>query len=196
MADPKTVLNPDKWVDQHGDFLFSYALSRLRNRSAAEDAVQETFLAALKAKTNFGGRSSERTWLVGILKNKIVDHVRLVSREQGSVDVDMLPCEKEQPFIASGQWASFWTPQCTPIDWGSDPESIFENKSFWEWLRHCIESLPPRLAHIFTLREMDQMKTAEICSQTGVTANNLWVMLHRARMQLRRCLELNWIGGK
>jgi len=151
-------------------------------------------LAALKAKESFSARSSERTWLVSILKNKIVDHFRRAVREQNLTEPELLPCELERPFLTSGELSRHWNPDLKPLDWGPNPETALDKKEFWDCLQRCIETLPTRLGQVFVRRELDQVSTDEICAELNVTAGNLWVMLHRARMQLRRCLEVNWIG--
>lgn len=184
------LLNPEVWVDQHGDYLFRFAMSRLRDRALAEEAVQETFLAALKSRESFGGQSSERTWLIGILKHKIIDHYRRTSRELPLFE-DQLSGEQEESFRSSGEWVGHWTEQAAPSDWG-DAQKSLEQKEFWEVLHRCLSTLPERLAQVFILREMDEMSSSEICKILNITESNLWVMLHRSRAQLRRALETNY----
>jgi len=184
--------NPETWVDEHGDYLYSYALLRLRHRELAEEIVQETFLAALKACRNFAGQSSERTWLVGILKHKIVDHFRRASREQPVADFD--GASDDELFRKSGEWVDHWTVEGAPKEWKDDPSQLLEQKEFWEIFKRCLAKLPPRLAEAFTLREIDGLRSEEICEILAISPNNLWVMLHRARALLRRNLEVNWFG--
>jgi RNA polymerase sigma-70 factor, ECF subfamily len=186
-----TFSNPEVWVDQYGDYLFRYAMSRLRDRTLAEEAVQETFLAALKGKESFGGQSSERTWLIGILKHKIIDHFRKSSRELPLFE-EQLPYEQEESFRSTGEWVGHWTEQAAPGEWGMDPIKSLQQKEFWEALERCLSMLPARLAQVFILREMDEMSSDEICKTLNITESNLWVMLHRARAQLRRSLEINY----
>jgi len=180
--------NPENWVDQYGDYLLRYAMSRLRDRSLAEEAVQETFLSALKAKQSFEGQSSERTWLVGILKHKIIDHYRKTSRELPLFE-DQSGAEPEETFRKSGEWVGHWTPGAAPAEWGGDPTRELQRKEFREALQRCLSMLPERLAQVFILREIEEMSSAEICKTLNITESNLWVMLHRARAQLRRSLE-------
>jgi RNA polymerase sigma-70 factor (ECF subfamily) len=191
----QSFLNPREWVDRYGDYLFRYAYSRLRDRVSAEDAVQDTFLAALKARSTFAARSSERSWLVGILKHKIVDHLRKKFLEHPGEQPDVLPCEKEHVFGTSGKWRGHWIQDRGPIEWGGNPSEFLEKREFWEVFERCLKELPPRLASAFTLHQMEEMKPGPICKELGITPTNLWVMLHRTRKQLRRCLEINWIGG-
>jgi RNA polymerase sigma-70 factor (ECF subfamily) len=185
------ALNPETWVDAHGDYLYSYALLRLRDRELAEEMLQETFLAALKARHNFARQSSERTWLVGILKHKIVDHFRRSSRERPVADFEANSNDDDR-FHKSGEWAGHWTQEGAPKEWKDDPSQLVENQEFWEIFNRCLAQLPPRLAEAFTLREIDGLSSEEICEILDISPNNLWVMLHRARALLRRGLEVNW----
>lgn len=180
------VVDPSDWVDRYGDYLFRYAMLRLRDRSAAEDLVQETFLAALKARHSFSGDSSEGTWLVGILKHKIADHFRRRSREVPLPGGDLPDPPGDDPFDAGGRWAT------GPAEWGGNPADLVRQKAFVDQLKKCLSGLPPNHANAFTLREIEGADTEEICKVLNVTATNLWVILHRARMQLRRCLETHW----
>ena len=181
--------DPAEWVDRHGDALYRYALLRLRNAELAEDIVQECLLAALDARDSFTGRSSERTWLVGILKRKVIDHVRRTTREPTS-DVEQDDHYEKKAFDAKGFWA------LAPGRWGGDPGSDTENTEFWAVFRTCLENLSPRLAEAFLLREMDQMESEDVCQVLGLTPTNLWARLHRARLGLRRCLEAHWFTGR
>jgi RNA polymerase sigma-70 factor (ECF subfamily) len=180
--------DPADWVDRYGDYLFRYALLRLRDRSAAEDLVQETFLAALKNRETFSGGSSEATWLVGILKHKIADHFRRQAREGSLPDGEPPDPSGDTPFGATGHWTS------GPADWGGNPPDLLRQKEFLEELTKCLSGLSPAQANAFTLREIEGLSTGEICKILDVTETNLWVILHRARMHLRRCLETRWFA--
>jgi RNA polymerase sigma-70 factor (TIGR02943 family) len=182
--------DPARWVDEHGDYLFRFALSRLRRREAAEDLVQETFLAALRARERFAGASSERTWLVGILKRKIVDHLRRTGREQPAGDLAAVDRWADGLFDERGHWRK------KPGKWPADPSAALEKTEFWSIFSRCLGKLPERLANAFVLREVEELDSHEVCKVLGVSANNLWVMLHRARLGLWRCLEINWFGTK
>lgn len=178
--------DPSEWVDRYGDYLFRYAMLRLRDRTAAEDLVQETFLAALKGRGSFAGGSSEATWLVGILKHKIMDHFRRQAREAPLEDGDL----REQPDPSSFDRSGHWAPG--PTDWGGNPADLYREKKFLDQLAKCLAGLSPNHANAFTLREIEGADTGEICKVLNVTETNLWVILHRARMQLRGCLETHW----
>ncbi len=180
------IVDPSEWVDRYGDYLFRYAMLRLRDRSRAEDLVQETFLAALKGRQSFSGDSSEGTWLVGILKHKILDHFRRQSREVLLPVGDFLDPPGDEPFNPDGHWAA------GPTEWGGNPEDLFRQKEFREQLTKCLSGLSPAHSTVFTLREIEGAGTEEICKELNVTETNLWVILHRARMQLRKCLENSW----
>jgi RNA polymerase sigma-70 factor, ECF subfamily len=185
----QSLSDPERWVDDHGDLLYRYALVRVRDGSTAEELVQETFFAALKSRSRFSGASSERTWLVGILKHKIVDHFRRSTRELpadesfGAEDLDLFDANR------------YWIHEIGPADWGADPASLYERSRFWEVLEHCLGELPPRAASAFTLREIEGLEADEVRDALGVTPSNLWVILHRARAHLRLCLERRWVGA-
>jgi RNA polymerase sigma-70 factor (ECF subfamily) len=182
--------HPDQWVELHGDYLYRFALSRLRDPKTAEDLLQEAFLAALQSLDRFEGRSTERSWLTGILKHKILDHFRRSGRETALDHQDDLPDTDAGLFGEDGHWRSDVN---YPAEWG-DPDRTLDQARFWEILGNCIGELPARTARAYTLREIDGEETDAICKTLEITPTNLWVMLHRARLHLRECLELHWIG--
>jgi RNA polymerase sigma-70 factor (ECF subfamily) len=190
---PVKLSDPERWVEEHGDYLFKYALSRLRDPAKAEDMIQETFLAALKGAKDFQGRSSEKSWLVGILKNKICDSYRKASRETSFTDLEFYSDEEGDRFIADGLFKDGWIHEVGPQEW-SNPGASLDNEAFWQTYRECSDKLPKNVSAVFNLRELDGVESKEICAMLNITENNFWVMLHRARMALRRCLELNWFG--
>lgn len=194
-----TVKTPDPalWVDEHGDYLFKYAMFRLRDQSIAEDVVQETLLGALQAYSSFAGRGAERTWLVGILKHKIIDYFRKASRETAVGQGDEESFEHEELFRPQGdEWVGHWKPVFAPADWQSNPALLAEQNEFWEVFSRCLQPLPQRISSAFTLREVEGLESEEICEILSISVNNLWVMLHRARIHLRNCIEINWIKSK
>jgi RNA polymerase sigma-70 factor (TIGR02943 family) len=184
----RAAANPERWVDEHGDCLYRYALVRVRKPEIAEDLVQETFLVAVRTFDKFGGRSSERSWLCGILKHKICDHFRKIGRETTFTDMEFLQDEMSHKFVEQG----FWNHDRGPKEWKPEAEAVMDRAEFWQTLRVCLGKLPPRVADVFMLREMEELETAEICESLSITQSNLWVMLHRARMALRECLEIHW----
>ena len=185
---PETPLNPENWVDLYGDYLFSFALFRVQNQAAAEDLVQETFVAALQNRKNFKGQASERTWLIAILKNKIIDYLRKQSRELPTDDIERFLNMSGDQFNAAGKWVA------GPGKWSFTPSMLYDKKEFWQALRRCLESLPKRLAQAFILREMDGMSHEEICKVLEISSSNSWVVLYRARMGLKKCLGTSWFN--
>jgi RNA polymerase sigma-70 factor (ECF subfamily) len=181
-------LNPATWVEQHGDFLYRYAVVRLGRPEAAEDVVQETFLGALRGREQFQGGCSERTWLVSILKRKIIDQLRRKGREQPVGDLGADDWESEL-FDRRGHWKK------VPRPW-TNPDAAVESAEFWTVFSGCLGKLPQRLAEAFSLREMDGVDSAEVCKVLAVSPGNLSVMLHRARLRLWRCLGINWFGNE
>jgi len=186
--------DPERWVEEHGDLLFKYALVRLRDTAKAEDLVQETFLAALKGGKSFAGRSAERTWLIGIMKNKIADHFRKMNRETSFTDLAFYDEQENDQFVTDGLSKGSWLTEHAPGDWHPEPGANLDSEVFWKAFRECAGKLPKNINVAFCLREIDEIETKEVCRILNVSENNLWVMLHRARMALRRCLEINWFG--
>jgi len=182
------TLDPEVWVDEHGDALFRYALFRIRDAQVAEDLVQEAFLAAIRGKDSFAGRSSVKTWLFGILKHKIIDHIRKVSRERPAEDIEAIADLADKNFDDQGGWKH------QPSQWATNPGLLFQQQEFWEILQQCLSELPPRLNQAFTLRELDGHSVDEVRKILNVTPTNGGVMLYRARMRLRECLALRWFG--
>lgn len=192
----KSILSdPKEWLSEHGDILFGYALRLVSDRLVAEDLVQETLLAALKARASFSGSSSERTWLVGILKNKVVDYYRKSGRETNLERPDDFSDYDDSDYISKGPDAGTWQPERRPKDWSVDPNDPVEQQEFWKHLINCLDKIDQRLALVYCLREIEEMEYKEVCNVLSVTATNLRVMLYRARKLLRRCLETNWIDS-
>ncbi|MFG6442552.1 sigma-70 family RNA polymerase sigma factor [Roseateles sp. LKC17W] len=168
--------------------LLKYARLQLRNPAWAEDAVSETMLAALEKPQAFAGNSQLKTWLIGILKHKLIDQIRRNSRELSTTatredgeDLD------ELLFTADGHWRE------SPHDWGN-PEDALRQVDFMKVLELCVEKLPGQQGRLFMMREWLELESDEICKELAITPTNLWVMLHRARLRLRECLQLNWFG--
>ena len=186
-------LEPERWVEQHGDALLGFAAARVRDRAIAQDLVQETFLAAIKSSERYAGRASERSWLFGILRNKLVDHYRSQSREINFTSLESALPEEEGAFGTSGPGKDGWALRLAPKAWDT-PEANLVSKEFQHVFKDCLGRLPEKIGQVFVLREIDGVTSDDICKDLGVSANNLWVMLHRARMGLRRCLEVHWFG--
>lgn len=177
---------------QHRDYLLRFARLQLRNDAWAEDAVSETLLAAIAKPQSFANRSQLKTWLVGILKHKVVDILRQRKREvvldgaaegDGGEELDALM------FKADGHYAA------QPADWGN-PEQDLQSRQFFAVLEACAEKLPATMGRVFLMREWLELSSEEICKELQLTPTNLYVQLHRARLRLRECLELNWFGNR
>lgn len=176
-------------ADLHG-YLMKFARLQLRNESWAEDAVSEVMLAALAKPQAFANRSQLKTWLVGILKHKVVDALRQKGREVCLTDQE--DGSEEDPldylgFKADGHYVE------PPAEWGN-PEQQTSSRQFFEVLEACVSHLPAVQGRLFLMREWLELSSEEICKELGLTATNLYVQLHRARLRLRECLELNWYG--
>ena len=177
-------LNSDLWVDRYGDMLYRYTLVRVKNPDAAEEIVQVTLLAALQAKESFQGRSAEKSWLFGILKHKILDHFReLKNQRTYEVTTDDGSDPLGNAYQHDGHWAN------TPTNWDTDPHKAAENSQLVEALAKCLDRLSDKFRNTFVLKEIEGLTSEEICKEMDIKPTNLWVILHRARTQLRKCLE-------
>ena len=179
-------LDPAQWVNRYGDYLFQYALKRLRSTESAEEAVQETFVAGLRYRDQYAQRGEERAWLLGILKRKIVDVVRARARQKTFDVADDDHDISNVLFDHRGRWKG------DPRICGCAPHQRLESQEFWEAFRSCLEGLPPRQADVFSLRELDAKSSEEVCKDLEITPSNLWVLLHRARLRLAHCLKSRW----
>jgi RNA polymerase sigma-70 factor (ECF subfamily) len=173
--------DPSTWVDEHGDYLYRYALSRLRDANAAEEVVQQSFLAALKHLQQFSGRGSLRAWLLGILKRKVIDYVRQRNRASYLSD-EAVPEITDRLFGRNGSW----TDQIRATGWKAFDS--LEREEFWQILKGCLQGLPNRQADVFVLREMDDKSTEDICKVLEISPSNLWVLLHRLFRSIRGVL--------
>lgn len=178
---------PEQWLDEHGDALYRFAFARLHDEDAAADLVQETLLAAWRARDSFQGGSAERTWLTGILKHKIIDHIRREIRRR-----EMADAIEHDPtgdfFDASGHWAEH------PAPWRDDPARLCEDAHFRDTLERCLDGLPEKQRLAFRMREIGGDDTPAICKALEITPTHLHVLIHRARLALRKCLEIHWFG--
>lgn len=181
----KHSLNPNKWIVLYADYLYNYAITRVDDQDVAKDLVQETFFSGIKGKDNFRGQAAERTWLVSILKRKIIDHYRKVNSAKGQKEVRM-------NFYEEGKKKGNWIEEKVPQAWGNDAEKKIENSELKDALDACISNLPEKYRMVFLLKTVQKYETEEICNELGITASNLWVIIHRARMQLRNCMEEKW----
>lgn len=186
-------IDPSSWVDDYGDALLRYALYRVNDQAQAEDLVQDTFLAAIKSLDRFGGRASVKTWLTGILKNKIIDYYRKKGRTQNFSDLSTFyEREAEEMFRDDGHWKP--DASTHPGDWKPEQIENMDRQEFWEQFHICSDKLPEKIRQVYLLREVDGVSSEEICEMLDITRQNLWTILHRARMALRKCLETHWFA--
>ena len=189
----KKILNAERWLELYGDILYRYSFRYVKDKQTAEDLVSETLLAGLKAQTSFAGQSTEQTWLIGILNNKIMDYFRKSKREISFDEADIISNNVDEDFAQSGPDRGAWKANRRPAEWMVDAADPVEIKEFWLYLNKCIEGLDIRLSMVFVLRELEEMDSRNICNVLAISPTNLRVMLYRARKQLRLCLEKNWI---
>jgi RNA polymerase sigma-70 factor, ECF subfamily len=194
-SESRPLTNPEIWVEEHGDELFGFAVARVHDLSTAKDLVQETFLAGLRSRASFAGRSNERAWLFGILRKKLVDYYRLKGREASLAEDDSLGPDEGGFFHAKGPRRDAWIASLAPKAWTTPDESLTQ-KEFHGVFHRCLAQLPDRVSQVFLMKEVDGADSEQICKDLNISPNNLWVMTHRARMALRRCLEIHWFGRK
>jgi len=185
MGKPK--LNPNKWVDYYSDYLYNYTIVRVSDHEIAQDIVSETFLAGLKSAHRYKGDASERTWLISILKRKIIDHYRKINSNKGKAEVRMSYRSGDE---SDGDWLEERVSDMRHTNIEDDLETV----ELGEALNTCINNLPDRYATIFVQKTIDGMETEDICKEHDITPSNLWVIIHRARLQLMECLKQKWFN--
>ncbi len=173
------------WLTQYGDSLYAYALTRVPSPEVAEDLLQETFLAAMTSMEGYEGRSSPNTWLIAILRKKLIDYYRKRARDLSVGDHSEAT---EGDFDRRGIWSH------APGRWPRQPEAELSNQEFWQAFDDCLAKLPPAQAVAFAMRELDCLDRETVCEQLSISSSNLGIRLHRARLALRNCLEKNWFG--
>jgi len=181
----KHKLQPDTWVDQYADYLFNYAVSRVSDTEIAKDLVQETFFAGLNSAKNYKGDAAERTWLVSILKRKVIDHYRKINSKKGKAEVRI---NYSSDSDAEGDWLE----QQVADPYSKDGDNVLENEELGDALQDCISKLPQKQALVFSMKTIQGMSTEDVCNELGINPSNLWVMIHRARTALMGCLNENW----
>lgn len=194
MSTPENILQPERWIERYSDALYGYAVARVSKTEVAEDLVQETFLSALKGRDNFLGNASEKTWLTAILKRKIIDYYRKKSTqsELSILDKDTKDGFMNHFFDNDGGSEGHWTNTAAPTSWKKDLETEVEAEEFNNTLKSCLDKLPEKTAAVFVLKNMEDLDTEEICKELGITPSNYWVLMHRAKLQLRECIQKNW----
>ncbi|MGB5417351.1 sigma-70 family RNA polymerase sigma factor [Algibacter sp.] len=181
---PNHQIDPNKWIDLYSDYLFNYTISRVSDREKAQDLVQDTFLAGLKSMKNFKGEASERTWLISILKRKIIDHYRKINSIKGKAEVRINYKDSE----SEGDWLEERV--ADPFD--KNAEDTLENNELGEAIYNCLEKLPAKQAEVFKMKTILGHETEAICNELNITPSNLWVIIHRARTAMADCLKENW----
>ena len=189
------MLEPDKWIERYADSLFSFALARINKREVAEDLVQDTLLSAWKAKDSFLGNASEKTWLISILKRKVIDYYRKKSTqsELNILDKNSKDGFSNHFFEGEGSYEGHWAEGVAPKTVKGDFETSVDSEEFNSVLRNCLGKLPEKSAAVFILKNMDDLDSEEICKELQITPSNYWVLMHRAKLQLRECMEKNWL---
>lgn len=182
---PNHQINPNKWIDLYSDYLFNYTITRVNDREIAKDLVQETFFAGLKSMKNFKGEASERTWLISILKRKIIDHYRKINSNKGKAEVRM-------NLSFDGEDEGDWLEQRVADPFDKTAEDTLENTELGLAIHDCISKLPTKQAEVFKMKTLLGYDTETICNELNITASNLWVIIHRARTSLASCMEENW----
>ncbi|MBA6154542.1 sigma-70 family RNA polymerase sigma factor [Gelidibacter maritimus] len=177
-------INPNRWIELYSDYLFNYTISRVNDREIAKDIIQDTFFAGLKSMKNFKGEASERTWLISILKRKIIDYYRKINSKKGQAEVRMTYNTDEN----EGDWLEERVEDMTYLN----AQDILENTELGDAIYDCMSKLSDRQATVFKMKTILNYETETICNELNITASNLWVIIHRARIALAECMEKNW----
>lgn len=189
MENINSVLKPETWVKEYSDLLYKFAYFRVGNKETARDLVQDTFLSAIKNKEGFKGEISERNWLYTILKNKIIDHYRKKSAS-AFTDLESPEDDYKNYFDENDHWRA----DNLPRDWSALQSTAIETKEFYDILQLCLKLLSEIMHSCFEMKYIEDKEAEEICKELCISSSNYWVILHRAKLQLRNCLEKNWFG--
>lgn len=188
------TLKPAQWIYRYGDFLYSLAFIKLSNKETAEDIVQETFLSAFKAKDSFRKGSSEKTWLTAILKNKIIDYYR---KKDVLKNVTSYIADTEAGFDENyfNEKDGHWLDRSAPLAWNEFADTKVNLIEFNKIVQYCIQKMPPKLVPVFVAKYLEEENSETICKVFNITSSNYWVIIHRAKVLIRSCLEKNWFLG-
>ncbi|NJB72784.1 RNA polymerase sigma-70 factor (ECF subfamily) [Saonia flava] len=179
------LLHPDKWVDLYADYLFNYAVARVSDAETAKDLVQETFFAGLKSAKNYKGDATERTWLIAILKRKVIDHYRKINSKKGKAEVRI-------NYSSNSDSDGDWLEEQVADPFSTLENDFIENEELGLAIQECISKLPKKQSLVFNMKTIQGVSTEDICKELGINPSNLWVMVHRARTALMGCLNENW----
>ena len=182
---PDHIINPNKWIDAYSDYLYNYTITRVSDREIAQDLVQDTFFAGLKSMKNFKGEASERTWLVSILKRKIIDHYRKINSNKGKAEVRI-------SYNTDSETEGDWLEERVADPFDKTAEATLENEELGLAIHNCIGKLPEKQATVFKMKTLLGYETEALCNELNITPSNLWVILHRARTAMAECLKQNW----
>lgn len=178
-------VGPDEWVDRYGDTLYRFALVRLGSAYEAEDAVQETFLAAIAGQEQFKGAGSQRSWLITILRRKVIDAMRARSKRRSEEVTESDYDSTAAFFDEQGSWRAGSLPVVPP-------DNALQTQELWHLVRHCLRQLAPQQADVFVLCVIEEMTVEQVCQELDISPSNLWVRLHRARLKLAKCVAAKW----
>lgn len=178
-------INPNKWIELYSDYLFNYTITRVNDREIAKDLIQDTFFAGLKSMKNFKGEASERTWLISILKRKIIDYYRKINSKKGQAEVRMTYNTEEH----EGDWLE----ERIEDEGYLNAQETLENTELGDAIYNCIDKLSEKQATVFKMKTILNYETEAICNELNITASNLWVIIHRARTAMAECMEKNWL---
>ena len=183
----QNALHPESWVDKYADYLYNYAIVRVNDNELAKDLVQETFVAGLNSAKNFKGTASERTWLVAILKRKVIDHYRKINSKKGKAEVRIS--------YKDGNEEGRWLEEQVADPFSKSENDSIENEELGEAIQECIMKLPPKQAQVFTMKTIQGISTEDICNELDINPSNLWVLVFRARTALMNCLNTSWFAS-
>lgn len=178
-------INPNKWIELYSDYLFNYTITRVNDREIAKDLIQDTFFAGLKSMKNFKGEASERTWLISILKRKIIDYYRKINSKKGQAEVRMTYNTEEN----EGDWIE----ERVEDEGVLNAQETLENTELGDAIYNCMDKLSEKQATVFKMKTILNYETETICNELNITASNLWVIIHRARTAMAECMEKNWL---
>ena len=181
--------NPEVWVKAYADYLYQYAIKRVADSELSKDLVQETFLSAIKSLADFQGKSSERTWLTSILKNKIIDHYRKKAKEASVNELQSTEENRTNFFEENGHWKK----KNEPETWGIEEADPLEKEELENILKGCMKKLPVNWALVFSMKYMDGEDSHKICKELNLSPSNFWVIIHRAKLSLRACINKHWL---
>ena len=197
LVSKEAAVDPAKWIDLYADYLFNYAFARVYKKEVAEDLVQDTFVSGIKAKSGFQQKSTERTWLTSILKNKIIDYYKKKSTQR-EVSIGTHEDDEKQDYFfeAEGSRKGMWNAGARPEPWDTDYQAPVEKIEFYTILNNCLDKLPEQWAAVFTLKNIEDFDANEICKELNISSSNYWVIMHRAKLHLRECMGKNWFAEK